>query len=497
MRILQVASEMAPIAKIGGLADVVTGLSREIVTQGHDVTIVIPRYGVIDFSQLQYAGRTDVFDSQYNGESQKMKVEHFLFDNAIRVCLLDTSWRKWEQASKIYSTAHEDAPSYIQFSKGVLDWLQSCQDAPYDVFHVHDWQASFIAGLLSPISSFPLTFSRPRVVMTIHNLEYQGQCHFSELEKAGYTVFHPPIEDLAHDPHHNCANLLKLGIEASDIVTTVSATYAKEICSPDSGRGLDAVLRKKGEKFVGVLNGVDYSYWNPETDRYIPVRYSAHHSITDVLHAKNAARIELYQELGLEIYEGLEKRPLVASVTRLVEQKGLSLIDSVLHRAEELDITCILLGTAHDPKIHDRFMELNISLRNKKRGAVLLQNSEKIAHLIFAASDLFLVPSLFEPCGLTQIIAMKYGSIPVVRRTGGLADTVVDIDYPVFSSYVTHPNGFVFDHPDVTGIDSALHRSLQYFRKSPERWYDFIERALTQDFSWYRSASKYLELYKG
>ncbi len=496
MRIIQVASEMAPIAKVGGLADVIMGLSRELVWQGHEVAVALPRYGVIDFSRLQFQGRVDNFQTYFGNEWHKAHAEHFLLDNSIRVALIDTDWGKWRSKPSIYGQAHDDVSSFLQFSKAVMDWILSLPQSIPDVIHIHDWQTAALAAYVHEAFSQNAHYPKPKVVLTLHNLEYQGRTGFSDLEWGGLNLsFNPEAVAAAKDPQYDCANLLKLGIALADEVTTVSPTYAKEILAPIGGKGLESVIASKGSCFHGILNGLDYSYWNPHIDPFLRQQYQPSDGVESVLNAKEKNREELYSLLGIQDV-AKANRPLVSSVTRLVEQKGLHLIESVLENAERYDMDCIILGSAYDQATLDRFRHLDHALRTQKRGAVLLQNSEKIAHLIFAASDIFLVPSLFEPCGLTQIIALKYGTIPLVRRTGGLADTVVDVDYPIVSEYVREPNGFCFNDPDVGGIESALYRALKMYREGKDKWKGLIETAMNLDFSWYRSARQYLQLYK-
>lgn len=496
MRILQVASEIAPFAKVGGLADVVTGLSRELAFLGHEVTVILPRYGVIDYSDLHATGQIDTCNTYYNNSWHTATFTHYTFDDTIQVCLVDTEGDVWQHRSSIYGNSADDIRWFLQFSRAVVDWVRSRLQWPFDLIHLHDWQASAVAGLIRSFDPLDLPGIRPKLVLTLHNLDYQGKCYFSELQKIGFELHYPSFRDMALDSYTGHANILKLGIEASDVVTTVSTTYAKETLSQIGGRGLDRVLQTKGSQFIGILNGIDYHYWNPMTDPFLPISYESTSPALQIRKAKCAAKEALLAHLGIELEGGIHTgRPLVASVARLVEQKGLPLIESVIQRARALNIDCVILGTASDQVVFDHFSYLNQLLRDEKRGAVVLQSSEKSAHLIFASSDIFLVPSLFEPCGLTQMIAMRYGSIPVVRKTGGLQDTVVDIDYPLFSDYVKSPNGFVFDHPDIVGIDSALLRAIRLFTSSPKKWDDLVKTAMNQDFSWKNPALKYEKIY--
>ncbi len=496
-RIVHIASEIAPIAKVGGLADVVAGLSHELASEGHSITVIIPRYSIIDFSEIVPQGQIDRFQFMYEDTQESAYVEYFSFGK-ISLCLLDTERDSWHTRPKIYGSIEEDTNCFIRFALASASWL--CSNtfiaSPPSVLHLHDWQAAFISALFLPEGCLSFPYKRPKIVLTLHNLEYQGRCPYAELARAGYSVEKSFFYEAASDPSGHGANLLKLGIFASDAITTVSPTYAKEISEGESDRGLKKALINKGSAFSGILNGVDYAYWNPALDRFLPMQYDYCQDIVSIRNAKKMAQKRLWDLLDISFSEEIEKKPFFGVVVRLVEQKGLHLLESILEQVESLDVRCVFLGTAYDQKVSDRFQDFNRILREKKRGAVLLKNSEEVAHLIFAASDMFLVPSLFEPCGLTQIIAMRYGSIPIVRMTGGLADTVVDVDYPVPSRYVEGENGFVFCHPDRMGIQSAVGRALRCFRDEPDRWNSYVANALMQNFSWKASTEQYLKVYE-
>jgi starch synthase len=249
------------------------------------------------------------------------------------------------------------------------------------------------------------------------------------------------------------------------------------------------VLSSLGEKFLGVLNGLDYAYWNPEVDPFLFERYGTSLGTNRIIEAKQHNKKQLFAQLGLSVSED---RPLVVSITRLVPQKGIYLIQNGFFRAESLGMQCVLLGSVVDAGTEPLFRALDTELRRKGNGAVLLMSDEMIAHRLYAAADIFVVPSLFEPCGLTQLIAMKYGAIPVVRSTGGLADTIFDVD----NGASLHANGFVFDQPDQPGFDSALLRALILYSRNKEKWNDYMVRGMKQDFSWHHPGTRYLELYQ-
>jgi len=486
MRILQVASEVALIAKVGGLGDVLTGLSRELYHQGFHPLIVLPRYGCISYEHLHSTGEKEQFVTYFQGARHEAFVEFFLLQNEIPIALLDTISGKWQSRDSIYGQA-DDVASFILFNKACFDWLHVTK-RQFDVAHLHDWQTAYLAPLLR--YAWKGKHSVPKTVLTLHNIEYQGKCSFEEI-----LLGHPDIQqltprDLFRDPWHDCANLLKAAIISSDHLVAVSPTYAQEILTPEGGKGLDGVLMQRKDSLQGILNGIDTVYWNPGDDPFLPEKYSAKEEKEKILHAKKAAKKALFETLAIEA--SFSDLPLIGSVTRLVHQKGLHLIRYVLEHLEPFDCTGVLLGSTYETSVQKTFHELDGQLLQKRRGRVLLQTNEAIAHLIYAASDMFLVPSLFEPCGLTQMIAFHYGTIPIVRKTGGLADTVVDCQERESDSKA---NGFVFEDPDTGSVRSALARSLHLYHADKGSWERLLVSGMNLNVGWAIPAKKYIRLY--
>ena len=290
-------------------------------------------------------------------------------------------------------------------------------------------------------------------------------------------------------------NLLQGAIVYSDFVTTVSPNYAKEVLTPLGGRGLDGILRKYKDKFKGVLNGIDYSFWNPEIDRYLPAHFSPReipmnkkdrNTLDKKAYIKNILRERLFLSE--------EHRPIVGCIARLVPQKGIDLIKHTLHYTLEKGGQFVLLGSSPIPSISEEFQDLKRYFYDHPRVHLNLHHNEELAHLIYAASDMFIVPSLFEPCGLTQMIALKYGAVPIVRKTGGLADTIYDIDYS--GKPFDETNVYVFDYPDAKGIESALSRAFDCWFRHPDRWRKLMINGMKVDFSWNKPSNEYLEIYK-
>jgi starch synthase len=486
MRILQVASEVALIAKVGGLGDVLTGLSRELHQQGSHPLLILPRYGCISYDHLHSTGEKERFRTTFQGVVHKVTVEFFLLQNEIPVALLDTEDKKWQSCEAIYGQP-DDVAAFIFFNKACFDWLQSTE-RQFDVIHLHDWQAAYLSPLLK--YAWKGELPAPKTVLSLHNIEYQGKCSFEEV-----LIGHPEIlklspPDLFRDPWDDCVNLLKAAILSADVLVAVSKTYALEILTPEGGKGLDKVLEQRKKDLHGIVNGVDTVYWNPVDDPFLPEKYSFKDDKKKILHAKREAKKTLFEILAID--SSFLDLPLVGAVSRLVPQKGLSFLHHILESLETFDCTGVLLGSTYDDAIHEKFHLLDKKLLQKRRGRVLLQTSESIAHLIYAASDMFLVPSLFEPCGLTQLIALHYGSIPIVRKTGGLSDTVIDCQEGEPES---KRNGFVFETPDVSSVHSATERALYMYRDFRENWEKLILFGMKLDVGWALPAKKYIRIY--
>lgn len=486
MQIVHVASEMTPVAKVGGLGDVLMGLTRELSWKGHETLAIIPNYGVVDRHWLTPTGKVDTFDTCFDGMTHRGIVTYYTLYNDITVGLLDTEWGYWKQQQKIYGNIDEVA-SFLFFSRAVADWLIQTKRRP-NILHVHDWQSALVPLICRSLDRGK-DLSSFKSILTVHNFEYQGCCHWGDIARIGLFPLNFSDPSILQDPWHPCLNMIKAGLLSVDFVTTVSPTYSQEVKTSEGGRGLHHVLTSLGDRFLGVLNGLDYAYWNPEIDPLLFERFSTSLGKNHISKAKLGNKQQLFTQLGLPV---CEDRPLVASITRLVPQKGIYLIQNAFFRAESLGMQCVLLGSVADAGTEPLFRALDTELRRKGNGAVLLMSDEMMAHRLYAAADIFVVPSLFEPCGLTQLISMKYGAIPVVRRTGGLADTVADVD----RGPASQANGFVFEQPDQPGFDSALLRALILYSRNKDKWGEFMIRAMKQDFSWHQPCMRYLELYQ-
>jgi len=494
MHIVHVASELAPLAKVGGLADVVLGLCRELSWKGHDVDIIIPKYDCLDSTQIRdLAIDTQDLLSFYSGE---------WFHNTI--------WVGWVENLKVYFIephhprhffnrscfygCEDDVERYLYFSRLALEFLYKRNIAP-DILHLHDWQTAAIAPLYYDMYK-ALGFSKSKLVFTIHNIEYQGRCAPHDLEKIGLDGNKYLVPTKMQDNiYPDAINLLKGAVVYVDAITTVSPSYAKEVLTPEGGKGMETTLNLYKDKFSGILNGIDYSYWNPEIDRYLPAHYSsrempASKKDKNTIDKKAFIKNTLREKLSLSEAH----KPIIGCIARLVPQKGIELIKHAIGRIVERGGQFVLLGTSPIPSITAEFQALKHQYGDDPSVHLALHHQEELAHLVFAASDMFIVPSLFEPCGLTQMIALKYGAIPIVRKTGGLADTIVDVDDPTKSFDET--NGFVFEKPNVADLEACIDRAIDFWFKRPDDWRHLVFRGMNIDFSWNKPSNLYLNLYK-
>jgi len=493
MHIVHIASELAPLAKVGGLADVLLGLSRELSWKGHDVDIIIPKYDCMDSNEIRDFN-VDYQDlpSFYNGEWYRNVVWIGWVEN-LKVYFIEPHHPRHFFDRGCFYGCDDDIERYLYFSRVCLEFLLKRGLTP-DIIHLHDWQTAAIAPLYRDI--YHKDLPKPKIIFTIHNLEYQGRCSPKDLDRIGLDGMKYLTEETMQDPYDpSLINLLKGGIIYADYVTTVSPNYAWEAKTVEGGRGLNRTLIKYQEKFIGILNGIDYSYWNPEIDRYLPAHFSSRETPSNkkdrnTLDKKAFIKKILRERLMLaEVH-----RPIVGCIARLVPQKGIDLIKHALLHIVEKGGQFVLLGSSPIPAINSDFHELKHLFADHPHVNLTLHHQEELAHLIFAGSDMFIVPSIFEPCGLTQMISMKYGTVPIVRKTGGLADTVFDVDNSGLKFEET--NGYTFDNPDTHGIDSALDRAIHCWYDDPDRWRKLMLNGMNIDFSWNKSSDAYLEIYK-
>jgi starch synthase len=478
LRILLLAAEMVPFAKTGGLADVVGALPKALRAQGHDVRVILPRYGRIDpqrFGLQPATGPYPVPMDDRSVDATLLKTDVDSPAGEFPVYFVDNDHYYAREGIYMYE---DDADRFIFFCRAALEGLRQIDWRP-DVIHCHDWHTAIVPNWLKTVYRDDPFFTGIACVYTIHNLAYQGIFGHRVLEIAGVDEF----EFLAHTdmPHLNDAvDFMGRGVYYADIITTVSETYAGEILTPERGEGLDPLLRDRREQLFGVLNGIDTEINDPASDPHI----AAHYSASD-LSGKALCKADLQREAGLP------ERPevvLVGAISRLADQKGFDLIDAILETLlRDHDIQIVILGTG-DQRYHDRLTHLRALY--PERLALFLTFKAALAQKIYAGSDLFLMPSRYEPCGLGQMIALRYGTVPVVRATGGLADTVQDYD-----PATNMGNGFAFRAYEPLALYGAIVRATEHYRDR-ETWRRLIERAMAADHSWAASARRYVELYR-
>ena len=481
MKIAFVSTEIVPFAKTGGLADVAGSLPRELVKLGCDVKLFMPKYFLVDetLHDLKYNWAMGEMPIRVNGIIRSVHIHQAKLPNSdIDVYFIDCP--HYFHRHRIYTNDIDEDERFTLFSKGVIETLQRIQWAP-DVIHCNDWQTGLIPLFIKDNYSWDIFFDKTATLFTIHNIGYQGRFSKSVLFNAEIDdkYFYPggPVEQ------DGGFSFMKTGIAFSDIINTVSNTYSHEILTPEFGAGLETVLNSRKEDLFGILNGVDYDVWNPRTDIHLPYRYSS-----EDLSGKLQNKKFLLDHFDIPFDKNI---PLVGIVSRMVVQKGFDIFADAVSDLMNLDAQWIILGNG-ETHFEDLFRQLSIQLPEKV-GAYIGYNNE-LSHLIEAGADMFLMPSYYEPCGLNQIYSLKYGTVPIVRKTGGLADTVKDWDEENHYGF-DHGNGFSFYDYSGYALFKSVERAINTF-KQKDIWKKIQLNGMKQDFSWARSAEKYLELYK-
>ena len=482
LKILMVATEAVPFAKEGGVADVIGSLPKELAALGHDVRIFIPRYGSIDpaYWKLQHTGVIRTLPMDWVDHTVSVWQTTLPDEPSVTVYMLGNDeffgryWRIYLGLEK-----HEEQQRFLLFCRGVLEVLPALDFAP-DIIHLHDWQAAPCAAYLRTTYRHLLRDGATRVVYTIHNLQYQGRWVPSILDECGLDrsyLFHPEGLEYWGD-----VNWMKCGIAYSDIISTVSHRYAQEIQTHAFGWGLDGFLAYRHARIFGIPNGLDWDVWNPATDNAIPAQYSET-DIEQVAVAKARNRSVLRQAYGLSDDPTI---PLIGIVSRLVDQKGFDLIAAIANELRSLPLQLFVLGSGYY-YYEQLFDELNSSSDNVRD---YLGFNAALSHRVYAGSDFFLMPSAFEPGGLGQLIALRYGTLPIVHATGGLADTVTDIYASPGGG-----NGISFNDYEPSALLNALQRALQLYADRA-RWPELMARAMAYDSRWAASAQMYSQLYQ-
>lgn len=471
-----IGSECHPFVKTGGLGDVMYALPRELVKQNCDVRVILPRYACIPQQyqeKMVYCGEF-YMDLGLTGRSYYVGIMEYVWDGVV-YDFIDN--QEFFSAGNPYISLVDDIPKYCYFSKAALAALNFLNWIP-DVIHCHDWQAALVPVYLRTMfQGTPV--GRAKTVLTIHNLRFQGIYNISTL-KYWTGLPNEVFEMGAMKQDYEDANMLKGGLAYADRITTVSGTYAWEIQTPEYGEHLEDHLRYHSYKLRGIVNGIDYGMWNPATDPALAVNYD----ITNVLDHKWQNKLALQEELGLVQDQG---KFVIGLISRLTNQKGLDLVNAIVPELMDGNTQVIVLGTG-DKQYEDTFRYYE----NAYRGmfSACIQYDESRAHRIYAGADALLVPSRFEPCGLTQLNAMHYGTLPIVRETGGLKDTVEP--YNIFTG---DGNGFTFDRYDAGLLLDAVNRAKTEYFVNRYHWDEVVQRDMAKDVSWQNSARQYKDLY--
>lgn len=467
LRVAFLASELTPFAKTGGLADVAASLPRTLNTLDHDVRVFTPLYGVIDREAygLERVAMESTDFEVYQTTLPRSEVPVYFVD-----------YPRYYDRGAIYTNDPDEPLRFLFFCRAVVE---ACQHLGFraDIFHANDWQAALVPLLLRTTYAWDELFDKAKTLLTIHNLAYQGVFPADVYDAVG-------VDDLSYfdgdDRRAGIINFLKTGILHADHLTTVSPTYAREIQTPEQGYGLDGLLRERSAALTGILNGVDYDEWDPSEDRFIPFRYSE-----KSLFRKKKNKIALVDKLELDVSDDT---PLVGMVSRLSVQKGIDLLERVLPAMLAREpFSLVVLGTGET-----RYETFFASLQSRFPERVCFYRgfNDELAHWIEAAADLFLMPSRYEPCGLNQMYSLKYGTVPVVRKTGGLADSV-----RLFDPDTGDGTGIIFDHYTPDGVRWALDTALGLYH-DPDAWRTIVTNGMAQDFSWERQAEQYVAIYR-
>lgn len=474
-KILFIASECVPFVKTGGLADVVGALPGYFDGEKYEVRVIVPNYICISSEWKEKMNFVTSFYMDMAWRSQYVGILEIEY-NGIRYYFIDNEY--YFAGDKPYGYIHEDVEKFAFFSKAALSILPVVNYKP-DIVHCHDWQTGLVPVYLKDSFRKGGFYANMKSIMTIHNLKFQGCWNIPAIQDAtGLDMSYFTSDKLEA---FGDANYLKGGIVYADYVTTVSRTYAEEIKSPFYGEHLDGLMRAREGSLCGIVNGLDYQEWNPETDSMIFKNFTVDTFRKDKVKNKTA----LQKELGLEVDR---KKMLIGIVSRLTDQKGFDLIDCVMDELCQDEVQIVVLGTGED-RYENMFRHYAWKYNGKVAACICYSN--ELSHKIYAACDAFLMPSQFEPCGLSQLMSLRYGALPIVRETGGLKDTVEP-----YNEYEESGTGFSFTNYNAHEMLSAVRYAQAVYYDRKRSWNQMIERAMKVDFSWKNSAGQYEEVYR-
>jgi len=484
MNVLFATSEAVPFAKTGGLADVCGALPSEIARLGHQTAVILPAYRQVHKAGLPIEPTGIEFTVPMGSKivAGRLLRSHLPCGH-VPVYLVDQP--VYYDRAELYREGGHDyidnCERFVFFCRAVLESIRLLR-LPVDIVHAHDWQTGLIPAYLKIEYRGVPTYEQIASLFTVHNLSYQGQFWHWDMLLTGLDWKYFNWQQMEFFGN---LNLMKTGLVFADALNTVSPRYAEEIQGPELGCGLEGVLQQRRNVLSGIINGVDYRQWDPETDPHLPERYT----IETYQRGKAVCKAALQRELGLAVRPDV---PLIGLVGRLADQKGLDLVATVLRDwVRSQDVQWVILGTG-EPKYQELLSKL--AAGQPQKVAVRLEFSDPLAHRIEAGADIFLMPSRFEPCGLSQLYSLKYGTVPVVRATGGLADTITNASGENIASGLA--TGFSFGEYSALALAEALRRACEIYQHQPEIWDRLITTGMRQDWSWARSAREYVALYE-
>lgn len=483
MNILFASSEVVPFAKTGGLADVAGSLPVALKQLGHDIRVITPKYKVTDSKTFHLTPVAESLDVPISNRMETCSILEGTLGDAVPVYFIKND--NYYHRDHLYGDSQGDYPDnaerFIYFSRSILEACKALNFAP-DILHCNDWQTGLTPVYLRKIYQNEPVFAQTASVYTVHNLGYQGLFwHYDmHLTGLGWDLFTPNGLE-----YYGKINLMKGGLLWADLISTVSQKYSEEIQTKEYGHGLEGVLQFRSADLSGIINGVDYSVWNPETDPHIVQNYSV-----DDLSGKLACKKDVLQEFGLPFNESW---PVLAMISRLDDQKGFDLVAEIIDMLMNMkqDLYFLVLGTGHE-RYHKLFS--HIAEKYPKKAGVRLEFNAKLAHKIEAGADMFLMPSRYEPCGLNQIYSLKYGTIPIVRATGGLNDTIKTFQ-PNANRGTGLGTGIKFNAYKAENLLNSIKNGLKAY-KNKKSWEALVIRGMQEDFSWSASAKEYEKLYK-
>jgi starch synthase len=486
LNLLMVSSEAVPYAKTGGLADVAGALPLELAKLGHDVILLLPHYRC-----LSESGRFFHSVCRLQVSTPQGLVETLIEEDIIHVGEGDCRVRVWAIRNETFFDRHGlyqdrgiDYPDnldrfsfYCRATIEVMAHLRTACQWSTHILHLHDWQTALCAVYLKTVDRDRPEVQGVRTVLTLHNVGYQGLFPGEQLKKTGLP---PSLFTPAGLEYYGLVNLLKGGIVFADYVTTVSPTYAREIITPGFGFGLEGVLRNRGDRLMGILNGIDIDRWNPKTDSFLPANYSV---------IDRSGKLVCKQALQREFHLPESSAPLLGVIARLTSQKGLDLVADIIPQLMALDLQLVILGTG-EPELEAKFQVLQACF--SRRLGLRIGFDEGLAHRIEGGVDMFVMPSRYEPCGLSQLYSLRYGTVPIVRKTGGLADTVLPLTTEALQ--VGQATGFHVEEDTADALLAVLRQAVAVYQDRL-MWGQLVEAGMTTDVSWARSANKYDQLF--